>query len=160
MADENEFQMPEPDPALRRLDFLVGSWELTGELEAGPAGPGGTISGVETFEWMEGGFFLVHRWDGSFDMGGNTMVDTGYEFYDYDPENKSYRAHFFNNLGPYDKAGSKYVGDFDGDALVLTGPARISRRPAGDGVITYDADLPDGEGGWTPWMHAKLTRKS
>lgn len=158
MSDDTDFQMPTPDPALKRLDFLVGRWELTGELEAGPAGPAGVIRGTESFEWLEGGFFLVHRWDGVFEVGGSTMADSGYEFYDYLPETGTYRAQFFNNLGPYDESASKYLGDFEGDALVVVGPARITRAPAGEDTITYDGELPDGEGGWIPWMHAKLIR--
>lgn len=160
MADDNDFAMPTPNPALKRLDFLVGTWRLDGTLEAGAMGPGGTVSGTETFAWLAGGFFLVHHWDGHFDVGGQTMVDTGYEFFDHDPATDGYRAHFFNSLGPYDVAASKYAGDFDGTALVLTGPARITRRPEGAERIGYDGEVPDGSGEWIPWMHAALTRIS
>jgi hypothetical protein len=159
MADD-EFRMPRPDPALKRLDFLVGTWRLDGTLEAGAMGPGGTLSGTETFEWLPGGFFLVHHWDGLFDVGGATMIDTGYEFFDYDPAAGAYRAHFFNSLGPYDETASKYVGDFEGTALVVTGPARIARRPEGPDRIGYEGEVPDGAGGWIPWMRATLTRTS
>ena len=158
MSDDSEFRMPTPDPALKRLDFLVGNWEMRGEIEAGPAGPGGTTSGMESFQWLEGGFFLVHRWEGAMRLGGGSTADSGYEFYDHDPATSGYRARFFNNLGPYDDEGSRYAGNFDGDGLVVVGPARITRRPEGPDVITYDGDLPDGEGGWIPWLHARLTR--
>lgn len=158
MSDDTEFQMPTPDPALKRLEFLVGTWELTGRLEAGPAGPAGEISGRESFEWLDGGFFLVHRWEGAMTFGGNAMADSGYEFFDYVPATGTYRTRFFNNLGPYDESGSTYAGGFEGDALVVIGPARITRVPDGPDTITYEGDLPDGDGGWIPWMHATLTR--
>ncbi len=158
MTDDTEFRMPTPDPALQRLGFLVGKWKVDGTIEAGPAGPGGTMNGVESFEWLEGGFFLVHRWEGTMEFGGATMADSGYEFYDVDPATGDYRARFFNSLGPYDDKASLYVGNFEGDALVVVGPARIIRRPAGADVITYDGDLPDGEGGFVPWLRTTLTR--
>lgn len=48
MADANNHVAgrlpPEPDPALRQLDRLVGSWKIAG----------GSVEGVTTFEWMEG----------------------------------------------------------------------------------------------------------
>jgi hypothetical protein len=42
----------EPSPGLRALDRLVGTWELSGDV-------GGTV----TYEWMEGGFFLIQHVD-------------------------------------------------------------------------------------------------
>lgn len=40
----------EPDAALRSLDRLVGTWELSGET-----------SGRITYEWMEGRFFMIQH---------------------------------------------------------------------------------------------------
>jgi hypothetical protein len=40
----------EPAADLRALDRLVGTWELSGDV-------GGTV----TYEWMEGGFFLIQH---------------------------------------------------------------------------------------------------
>lgn len=39
-----------PDPRLRTLDALVGRWAISGEAE-----------GESTYEWMDGGFFLLQR---------------------------------------------------------------------------------------------------
>jgi len=52
------------------------------------------VTGVETFTWMEGGFFLTHHWESSFEVAGSQVLDTGYEFFDYDPETGQYRTHF------------------------------------------------------------------
>jgi hypothetical protein len=43
-----------PNPALQRLDALVGEWEMES-----PQYPGGR--GRATFEWLEGGAFLVQH---------------------------------------------------------------------------------------------------
>ena len=43
---------PEPNPDLRSLDGLLGTWEMSGD-----------VRGTVTYEWMEGGFFLVQRVD-------------------------------------------------------------------------------------------------
>lgn len=86
------------------------------------------------------------------------MLDTGYEFFDYDPETGRYRTHFFNSLGPYDTVGSHYAGELDSDSLVVIGPARISRRLNADGTITVDSDIPIGDDQWAPMMTYTLTQ--
>ncbi len=43
---------PEPNPDLVSLDRLVGTWEMSGD-----------VRGTVTYEWMEGGFFLIQRVD-------------------------------------------------------------------------------------------------
>ena len=52
-------QPPGPDPALRRLGRLVGTWGVKGR----ESGPVGEIHGRVTFEWLHGGLFLVQRVD-------------------------------------------------------------------------------------------------
>jgi len=45
-------QPPQPNPDLKNLDILVGTWEMSGDVQ-----------GQVTFEWMEGGFFLIQHVD-------------------------------------------------------------------------------------------------
>jgi hypothetical protein len=45
-------QPPQPNPDLKNLDRLVGTWEISGGAQ-----------GRTTFEWMEGGFFLIQHVD-------------------------------------------------------------------------------------------------
>ena len=59
-ADEydNNAQPPGPDPALRRLDRFVGTWEVRGRtLDA----QDDNVTGRLAFEWLPGGFFLQQR---------------------------------------------------------------------------------------------------
>ena len=46
-----------PNPDLKNLDRLVGTWEISD-----PSGKGG-ISGQVSYEWVEGGFFLLQHFD-------------------------------------------------------------------------------------------------
>lgn len=47
-----------PNPALERLNPLVGHWKTVGTH---PMVPGVTFHGDTSFEWLEGGAFLVMR---------------------------------------------------------------------------------------------------
>jgi hypothetical protein len=51
MANQSTLQPAPSDPALRSLDRLVGKWQISGP----------TIEGQVTYEWMEGGFFLIQH---------------------------------------------------------------------------------------------------
>lgn len=50
-------QPPAPNPDLKSLDRLVGTWNV-----ADPSGSG-AAQGTVRYEWMEGGFFLVQHVD-------------------------------------------------------------------------------------------------
>src|SRR5215218_2875581 len=69
MADDNandaqaHDRQPQPNHALKSLDVMVGAWELKGR----ESGPDGEIHGRPTFEWMEGGFYLVQHVDIGYD---------------------------------------------------------------------------------------------
>lgn len=152
------YEAPTPDPALKQLDFLVGTWTVEGMTEEGPAGPAGRVDSTETYAWLDGGFFLVHHWNGTMEMGGMAMVDTGYEFFDYRPETQEYHARFFNNFGPYDDEGSLYKGTFDGDILAITGPARRTFERNDDGTIAANSEMPVGDGTFVPFMKTTMTR--
>lgn len=51
---------------LEALLPLVGKWHTEGAQLEGPLGPAAPFVAVETFEWLDGGHFLVHRLDGRF----------------------------------------------------------------------------------------------
>ena len=47
-----------------RLQSLIGTWETEGQQYAGPMGPAAKVKAVETYEWLTGKTFLVHRFEG------------------------------------------------------------------------------------------------
>ena len=56
MSEENNTQAvsqtPKPDPNLKNFEKLIGNWEVSGDLQ-----------GTTSYEWMEGEFFLLQRFD-------------------------------------------------------------------------------------------------
>src|SRR5438105_9092067 len=58
MAEEQPMQQQTRHPMLEHLDVLVGQWqtEATHRLR-----PGTVVRGHATFEWLEGGHFLIWR---------------------------------------------------------------------------------------------------
>jgi hypothetical protein len=151
------FESPSPDPELKRLEILVGKWKIVGATQAGPTGPAMKVTSLETYEWLDGGFFLVHRWETFF---GESCLDPakGIQFFGYDARSRKYRTHFFDNLGPYDEEGSTYEGEVINGILTFTGPARFTLVANEDGTITSDWELRDMDTTWIPWMHTKMTR--
>jgi len=55
-----------PASGLEPLTPLVGKWHTEGQQLESPLGPAATFVAVETFEWLAGGHFLVHRLEGKF----------------------------------------------------------------------------------------------
>lgn len=88
MADVNNdmvANMPtEPHPDLKQLEPLLGDWKLDSDMV-----------GIVTYEWMEGGFFLLQKYDAV--QGGKPVKGVEYIGYDYDT--KTLRSIAFDTRG-------------------------------------------------------------
>ena len=51
-------------PVLARLETFVGKWTTEGQAYDSPFGPAGRNTAIETYEWLAGGMFLIHRLEG------------------------------------------------------------------------------------------------
>jgi hypothetical protein len=57
MANKREAAIP--NPALQPFSILVGEWNMVGKHRLIP----NTLHGHASFEWIEGGAFLMMRWE-------------------------------------------------------------------------------------------------
>lgn len=81
MADNQPAQAtqpPRPEPALKRLERFVGTWEVNGRTLDSEED---NISGRFAFQWLPGGFFLQQRTELNF--AGYEVK--GLEVIGYDP---------------------------------------------------------------------------
>lgn len=88
-------QPPKPGVGHQRLNVFVGTWHTEGQQCEGPVGPAATIRAVDTYEWLPGEFFLVHRFEGHVGDGAAGCI----EIIGYDAQSQSYRRHTFYNNG-------------------------------------------------------------
>jgi hypothetical protein len=105
MADSNNHlagRIPaDPYPALRQLDRLVGEWMVTGPF----------VQGRISFEWMEGGFFLIQRVDAE---GGGRLI-RGVEYIGYDEDTQTLRSHYMDVHG----SNFTYTWAIEGDRIQI-----------------------------------------
>jgi hypothetical protein len=154
---------PPPHPELQRLAPLVGSWRADETTEPSILGPGVPVTSDETFEWLEGGYFLVSTYETVF---GDEPAQKGVNYWGYDAAAERFRIIFFSNNGPFTEEGNRYEGVVAGDRLTFEGPARFRYELDDDGRIRVNADgsisvswwLRDETGAWQPWMRNTFRR--
>ena len=70
-----EQRNPGPNPSLKQLDGLIGTWNVTNrDLKTGRE-----WHGRDTFEWLDGGFFLAYRHEELSEPGIKGIMLIGYE---------------------------------------------------------------------------------
>jgi hypothetical protein len=124
-------QPPQPNPDLKNLDILVGTWEMSGD-----------VHGQVTFEWMEGGFFLIQRVDlGPQDgqrIKGIEII--GHERPFGAEPSEDIRSRFYSNMGDT----LDYVYELEGNTLTIWAGEKGSPAYA-KGTFSEDGNTGSGE---------------
>lgn len=137
-SDTQAQQAPRPDPALKRLDRLVGTWTMKGHLLGSDVE---NIIGKATFQWLDGGFFMQQ--DVEIDFAGMMKIKSR-ELIGYDPETKAFASNVFSNMSP---APLPYKWDLQDDTLTISvfyGPLDATFK----GMFSKDGM--SFSGGWQP----------
>ena len=143
-------QPDKPNPDLKTLNRLIGTWKVSD-----PSGKE-AISGEETYEWMEGGFFVMHRFD--FVHYGHLV--RGIEIIGHDRRFGSEPSAEIRSR-VYDTRGNTldYVYEVDNDTLTIWGgekgsPAYFKGKFSADGNTCTGGWVYPGGGGY----QSKMTR--
>lgn len=150
---ENAISKPAA-PGLQQalLEPFVGIWNTTGMIRGNAAGDGVPINGTDVYEWLPGGFFLLHRVD--VHMGEERAQSI--EVIGFDASLSQYTMHSFDNQG---NAGLMHARLQDG-TWIFEGPTmRFTGHFSDKGNIlsgTWE-QLANGQN-WQPWMDITLTR--
>ena len=132
-------EAPTPDPALRRLDRLVGTWEMKGHLVGSD---NDSITGTTRFSWLHGpqgkSFFLQQ--DMEMDYDGTPI--TSHELIGYDPKAKAFASFVYSNMAP---DPWPYHWDIDGDDIYIS-----IKKPPMDATFRgkFASDGKSFSGGW------------
>jgi Protein of unknown function (DUF1579) len=140
---------------VRRLAPLVGRWRTQGWTRASADAPRARIEAVDTYEWLPGGFALLHVVDA---MVGDEKVE-GAEIIGYDPARGAYMTQYFGSDGP-----NRYEASLGEEAGALVWRMRSATdrftgtfRADGNTITGHWELLEDGSA-WRPWMDTTLTK--
>jgi len=145
--DQVPRQLPKPSPALKRLEKLVGMWDIKGHTLDSRED---NITGWTTFEWMPGGFFLKST--GEINFRGFRIQSV--EIIAYDPTTQAFPSSVYSSVSgavlPYEwdvqgnkvthwMDAAKYTGTFSDDGKTLTGGWRPLEGAEDPENVAYDA---------------------
>jgi hypothetical protein len=133
-------------PENARLEPLVGRWRTAGRTVSGPAVE---IAGTDTYEWMTGGAFLIHR-------AKVRMGDEALEVIEmigpYDSAAGAWPMRSFDSRGA---CGTMHA-TVDDDAWTFT--SATERATLTDSTMAARWERPENGSDWTGWMDMTFTR--
>ena len=145
----------EAEPAHKRLGALLGRWHTTGRMNPESSASGAEIDATDTYEWLPGGFGLLHTVDARV---GDERVE-GAEIIGYDRSRETYVTQYFGTDGAnsYEASLTEQAGD-----LVWR---MHSEKDRFTGIFDHDRttitgrwELLGDDGSWRPWMDITLTK--
>ena len=156
-----------PGAKTRRLGVLVGRWRSEGRIVGSTPVP---IIGTDIYEWLPGGFFLVHYVDV---VIGAQPVQAIEIIGEHDPATDSFTTRAYDNEGNVttmratvdDQGVWTFTGG--GDIAPVAQPASADTRGAvrstlkvsGDGSsMTAEWERSDDGSAWQAWMEMTFVR--
>jgi hypothetical protein len=140
---EHEQPTPQPAPDVKALERLVGSWKVTGGAQ-----------GQVSYEWLDGGFFLVQHVD--LEQEGRRIK--GIEIIGHErpfgaEPSEDVKSRFYGNMGDT----LDYVYELAGDTLTIWGgergsPAYFRGEFTADGNTCSGSWVYPGGGGYDATM--------
>jgi hypothetical protein len=135
----------------KHLEVFVGKWTIEGMTKDGRTV---AIRGTETYEWMPGGFFLIH----------NLNVHVGeddykaHEIIGYDTSRQQFTYNSFDSWGQKDS----YQSTAQGNTWTYSGQSRRGSVVFSDddNSMTADWQMSFNGSDWQPWMDLKSTKST
>jgi hypothetical protein len=142
-----EHEAPKPGPEHARLEVFIGKWINEGETVATPDAPAAKIVTSDVYEWIPGGFAVLHT---AYGRMGDLDVG-GVEILGYDPEGGKYTSHFFDSQGHV--TVDELIYDDEGGSGAASGSARHpSSARTGRSSARSTSNQKTGSSGVRPWM--------
>jgi hypothetical protein len=146
--------MKTEDPRLSALNFLCGNWQTEGEILGDSGEVVDKITGIDSYEWVSGGCFLLHRVDV---LMGDTKTEVIEVIGSYDSTDDSYAMRSFGNDGNFITMKGRFEKDgvfkIEGEGIRSTLVYNQSEQSM---TISWER-LQDGSL-WKPWLNMKLSK--
>jgi len=152
-------EAPKPALELNKLDMLVGSWTLQGDMKATAACPAGkTVENVKC-DWMQGGFFLECRSQIKGPMGDAVAL----KVFGYSDDEKTFTWRNFDGVGEFQDSRGRVEGDtwvFSGDSKMLrtSTKGRYTIKVTSPTSYEYAFEISRDGKDWTRILDGKATK--
>ena len=154
----NNSKQPDRQLSLKKLDVFIGKWHAEGQSYADgqqkdkPYSSAVPWTSDESYEWLQGNFFLLHRWDAK--AGDKVFIGT--EIIGYDEKEGGYFTRFFDNAGFH----PDYKATVDGNVWNFTEPSTRARVTVDDdkNTITFNWEWRNENSDWLPLCDRVATR--
>ena len=145
-SDISEQNIHKQGIAIKQLQLFIGFWNTEGITVDGQR-----LIAKDKYEWMMGGYFLLHKWNARI---GPDVIQ-GIEIIGTDPQQNGYFTHSYDSLGKMEK----YHADLNENIWKITGS---SERFYGEfntekNRLSRNWELLK-DGRWNRWMEIKLTK--
>ena len=139
-------------PALSRLSRFVGVWDTAGEVLMG--GSRIPFRATDEYEWLRGGFFLLHRFSAAMPDG----EISGIEVIGQIGDGNTYSMISFDSTG----SSAFMTAHEEGERWIFAGErARFSGAFSDDGrrFTGRWETASESSSGWEPWMTVSLVKR-
>jgi hypothetical protein len=152
---------PSAAPEFRRMEPFIGTWLLEGEQFASDLGDAAKVEALETFEWLTGGHFVVHRFEGR--VGEDPAACL--EVIGYDEARSEYPARTFYNDGRQNDWILRETGDswtMTGQWAGSSGPTHVRCAIAFEagGLVRTATWQYEKDGDWVTFWDVRATKSS
>lgn len=150
---KNKTSLTKSSSQIKKLNFLIGNWHTKGEILQGAPNSSKEIRGMDTYEWISGGFFMLHRVD-VFMANERTEV---IEIIGYDETKKSFFMKSFDNHG---EATTMFAVLEKSRVLKLWDKkmkSTLTVSKSGNSMIAK-WELSENGKTWKPWMDIKFSK--
>lgn len=131
---------------LEALKIFIGKWKIGGNNFSSVQDDAGTpVNGEDHYEWIEGNFFIIGRWQ---HLTGGKGDHLGVSILGYDTEAEQYFTRNFDNLG-FER---EYILTPDGNTWKFSGEKeRAIRKFSNDGnAYNEHWEVRSTQGRWIP----------
>ncbi len=149
MSNDNK-----PAKAVADLEPFLGTWRNTGTLYDETGKEAGRMNAIDHYEWLEGGFFMLHRIEGR--LGHNNIRVL--EVIGVQRKGGDVIARFYDNRG----MTGEQTNILDGKSFSVDGPQQRFRGQFDDDFQTLEGlwEMADDGKTWRPWMKIVLEKQA
>ena len=134
---QSPFDVPPPDPELRCLQPLLGSWTAQETTQDSVLGPGVPVTSTERFSWLDGGYFLVQHYDTVF---GDAAAQRGVNYWYLTPRQAGSGSSSSVTTATSPRKAIATRARVAGSKLIFQGPARFAYELDDDGKVKVNPD--------------------